>query len=176
MIDTAEIIYEKPYSGEFTEVSFGSDRENTLWVKFSDRDGIEEWIGKFGCGPKQVMRVAPAHSPDTFFINAGGFAYLLNATHRRLLNHYFDPFIEDIVFDPETGHFIAAATDIRIIQNGEPIWTSHRIALDGISDLKIAGRTLTGLAIVGYDEETESFVLNLKTRKFIKASIRFAGW
>jgi len=176
MIDTAEIIYEKPYSGEFTEVPFGSDRENTLWVKFSDRDGIEEWIGKFGCGPKQVMRVIPAHPPDTFFINAGGFAYLLDATHRRLLNHYFDPFSDDIVYDPETGHFIAAATDIRIIENGEPIWTSRRIALDGISELKINGRILSGLAIVGYDEETEPFALDLDTREFIKASDLFARW
>lgn len=41
--DTSEIVHEKPPSGVFAEVLFGSVRGNTLWVKFSDRHGLGEW-------------------------------------------------------------------------------------------------------------------------------------
>lgn len=169
LITTAEVIYEKPVSGAFTEIPFGSDRDNTLWVKFSDHDGIVEWIGKFGCGLRTMMRVTPARAPGSFFINAGGFAYVVNATRRQLLNHHCDPFTEDIVYDATTDHFIAADVHLRIIEAGREIWTSPRIALDGIYDLSIDGRLLTGRVVVGYEGETALFALDLDAREFLKA-------
>lgn len=175
-MEMAEIIYEKPFSGEFTEVSFGSDKGNTLWVKFSDRDGIQEWIGKFGCGITQVMRVTKAVEPDIFIIIAGGFAYVLNATTHRLLNYYCDTSIEDIVYDAPTNQFIAADTHLRIIENGHEVWTSRRIALDGVSGMSIQDRILTGNAVTGDEGESELFTFDLDTRELIKASTIFSDY
>ena len=164
-MESAEIIYDKPYSGEFPEIPFGSDKGNTLWVKFSDAYGLQEWIGKFGWGTSQVMRVQKMAEPDRFFINAGGFAYLLDATARTLLNHYFEARTEDIVYDAKTGHFIAAQYDLRIISNGEVIWKSPSIALDGISGLAIHDRTLIGTGYDGYEGKVIPFTLDLDTRE-----------
>jgi hypothetical protein len=70
--ELAEVIYEKPLSGAFEEVLFGSDRGNTLWVKFSDKNGINEWIGKFGVGGWGAGRIIKVTEPDRFLISAGG--------------------------------------------------------------------------------------------------------
>ncbi len=168
-LDQAEMIFEKPASSEFTEISFGSDQGNTLWIRFSDRYGITEWIGKFGCGFRTVMRVTKAAEPDHFMIVAGGFAYLVEATKRVLLNHHCDDFVEDIVYDSCTGRFIAADTHLRMIEAGREVWKSRRIALDGICDLQIKDRLLTGQAVTGYQGETEPFVFDLDTNEFVKS-------
>ena len=172
--DTAEIVYEKPASGDFTEISFGSDRGNTLWIRFADRDGLHEWIGKFGCGySSSLMRVSPAGQPDHFIIVAGGFAYVVDATRRQLLNHCARERIRDITYDPETRHFIAADTHLRIIEDGREIWTSPRLALDRIENLRLQGRILTGqsAAIPGY-EKSKPFALDLNTRELLPTSRR----
>lgn len=118
-MENAEIIYEKPPSGALDEVSFGSDRGNTLWVCFSDRDGASEWIGKFGCGVSTAMRVTKAFHPDGFMIVAGGAAYLVDATRRQLLNQHHDAFVGDVAFDPQKNQFIAADVRLRIIHEDE---------------------------------------------------------
>lgn len=89
--ELAEIVYEKPLSGVYDEVPFGASASNTLWVKFSDRDGIDEWIGIFGTGTSCSARVDKAIEPDKFLISAGGFGYLVDATKRQLLNHHAEP-------------------------------------------------------------------------------------
>jgi len=175
-VETAEIIYEKPASGEFTELLFGSDRGNTLWVRFADRDGVQEWVGKFGCGIRTVMRVTKTAAPGVYIIVAGGFAYVLDATTRQLLNHYCDSSAEDIVYDTVTNQFIAADTHLQIIENGREIWRSRRIALDGVYGMSIEGRILAGNAVTGYEGEAEPFAMNLDTREFIKASTIFSDY
>lgn len=156
---TAETVYEKPASGEFTELLFGSDHGNTLWIRFADEDGLNEWIGKFGCGyASTIMRVTPAGPPDHFMVVAGGFAYLIDATRRQLLNHYTRERTQDVIFDCQTRRFIVADTHLRIIEDGREIWTSPRIALDRIEHLRLQGRILTGQssAIPGYEERSLS--------------------
>ena len=99
LCELAEIVYEKPLSGAFNEISFGSDRGNTLWVKFSDRDGINEWIGKFGDGGRGVRRVTKIEEPDKFLVCSGGFANLVNATNRLLINQFCNALVVDVVYD-----------------------------------------------------------------------------
>ena len=166
--DTAEIVYEKPASGDFTEILFGSDRGNTLWIRFADQDGLHEWIGKFGCGFRAPMRIIKAIEPDKFTIIAGGFAYFVDATQRKLLNHYCDDTYHiDIAYDPLNNRFIVGDVHLKIIENGAEIWRSPRIALDGICGLTLHDRILTGQAMHGYEEESEPFALDLDTREFL---------
>jgi hypothetical protein len=66
--ELASIVHGKPLSGSYEEKLFGSDAENTLWVKFSDRDGIFEWIGKFETGRSISARVEKVVEPDRFLI------------------------------------------------------------------------------------------------------------
>jgi hypothetical protein len=165
-VDTAEIIHEKPPSGEYTEVLFGSDKGNTLWVKFADRDGAYPWIGKFGTGQTTVMRVTQAVEPDRFFVVAGGFGYLVDATRRQLLNHHFPPYLAELAYDPVRDEFIAADVGLRIVSQGLQRWASRRISVDWITDLGVRGRSLWGIAVVGYDNQKEAFEFDLDRREF----------
>lgn len=166
-IEIAEIVYEKPPSGLFSEVLFGSDGGNTLWVKFSDRDGIYEWIGKFGCGHSTSMRVHKVIEPDYFVVVAGGYAYLVDATKRQLLNQYCAPNLHDIAYDPKFNRFIVADVRLRIIENGVEVWASRRISLDGIHSMSIQNRTLSGTTVVGYEGEEDCFAFDIDSREFI---------
>jgi len=174
-IENAEIIYQKPPSGAFEEVLFGSDRGNTLWVRFSDRDGASEWIGKFGCGVSTAMRVTKAVDPDRFMVVAGGAAYLVDATRRQLLNQHIDAFVQDIAYDSEKNHFIAADVRLRIIEDGREVWSSRRVSIDGIHGLTIAGRVLSGVAVVGYEGEEGPFSFDLNSREFLSGP-DFSDW
>ena len=167
-IDAAEIIDVKPLSGEFDEILFGSDKENTLWVKFADRDGAYPWVGKFGTGPTTVMRVTKAVEPDRFFVNAGGFGYLVDATNRTLLNHHFPPYVSDLAYDPVRDEFIAADVVLRIVNQGLQLWVSRRISVDWIKDLAVRGRSLWGMAEVGHAGEKEAFEFDLDRREFLQ--------
>ena len=176
-ITNAVIIYEKPPSGAFEEMLFGSDRENTLWVRFSDEDGAVEWIGKFACAldSSTVMRVTKVVEPDRFMITAGGAAYLVDATRRILLNQCCEPFVQDIAYDAEKNHFITGSVRLNIIEEGRTIWSSKRISLDGIYDMIVEGRILSGMAVVDYEAGLEPFAFNLDSREFIY-SPDFSRW
>lgn len=174
-VERAEIIHEKPPSGEYKEVLFGSDAGNTLWIKFADRNGIEEWVGKFGVGASTSMRVTRVIGPDRFLVVAGGFAYLINATTRTLLNHYFAPYVLDIAYDPLRDEFIAGDVYLRVIRNDEQIWRSERIALDGINNMTIDGRILHGVAVTGFRGEEEAFEFDLDQRIF-RITPHFRPW
>ena len=165
-IANATIVHEKPPSGRYEEHLFGSDTGNTLWILFSDDYGLEEWIGKFGCGYSAAMRVTKALQPDKFMVVAGGFAYLIDATKKTLLNQYAEPFVSDIAYDPQNNHFIAADVRLRIIENSKQIWYSKRVSIDEIYGLKVEGRLLSGISISGYEGEEEPFSFDLDSREF----------
>ena len=180
LCELAEIVYEKPLPGVFEEVSFGSDKGNTLWVKFSDKNGINEWIGKFGDGNRSgSRRVTKIEKPDKFFVCAGGFAYLVDATHRSLVNQFCNDRADEVVYDSKTGNFIVSdGIRLRIVEAGQEIWASKRIALDGIRDLRIEGRIVSGLAYTGYigsKSEEEKFILDLDARD-VKCAVDFSSW
>lgn len=174
-LENAEIVHEKPPSGAFDEVVFGSDRANTLWVRFSDRYGGSEWIGKFGCGVSTTMRVTKAVAPDRFLIVAGGAAYVVDATRRQLLNQHIGDFGEDIVYDSHRNHFIAGDVRLRIIEDGREIWSSKRISIEYLHSLSVEGRVLSGTSIVGYEDEEERFSFNLDSREFLSGP-DFSCW
>jgi hypothetical protein len=179
--ELASIVHQKPLSGVYEEKLFGSDSGNTLWVKFSDRDEIFEWIGKFGTGGSASARVDKAIEPDKFLISAGGFGYLIDATNRTLLNHHFEPFTQDVAYDAKTNRFIIADyVRLRLVESGKVVFSSKRIALDGIRDLKIEGRLVKGLAMTDYvganhRESESSFTFNLDTLE-VNCPVDFSSW
>lgn len=174
-LEAAEIVYEKPAAGSFEEVSFGSERGNTLWVRFHDREGANEWIGKFGCGYSPTMRVTKVVAPDRFLVLAGGAAYLVDATHRTLLNHHFAAYAEDIAFDPKKNQFIAGDVRLRIIESGREIWASRRISIEGIFNMTVVDRVLSGIAVGSTEGEEEPFAFNLDNREFLRGP-DFSSW
>lgn len=121
------------------------------------------------------MRVTKVIEPDRFFVFAGGFAYLVDATRRKLQNQYQGVFLEDVAYDPVTGHFIAGDTHLRIIEDGREIWASDRISVDGMYDMIVRDRVLTGMRRVDYDEGAPfSFDLDSREFHFGKAGPRTA--
>jgi hypothetical protein len=166
--ELAEQVFEKPLSGAFEEILFGSDAGNTLWVKFSDKNGINEWIGKFGVGGSGAGRVIKVAEPDRFLVSAGGFAYLVDATNRKLVNQYCDHNTRDIIYDHKRKLLIVADyTELHWIEFENKILFSRKIAVDGIRDLKIEGNVLTGLAILDYGGKEKRFRFDLDTLKIL---------
>jgi hypothetical protein len=164
----AEIVFEKPLSGEFEEVLFGSDRGNTLWIKFSDLGGLNEWIGKFGVGGLGAGRVTKVEEPDRFLISAGGFAYLVDATDRKLISQFCDQDACDIAYDFKRKMLIVADyTKLSWIEFGQQVSFSRKISVDGIYDLKVEGNILTGLAIADYGGDEKRFKFDLDTLKIL---------
>ena len=158
----AEVIYEKPMSGAFEEASFGSDKGNTLWVKFSDKDGINEWIGKFGDEGQGARRVIKAGEPDRFVILAGRFAYLIDATSRKLAGQYREKNACDITYDCQKNLLITADyTCLHWVNFEGKIFATKKISVDGIHDLKIDDRVLSGLAYRNYDGGKQKFRFDL---------------
>lgn len=167
-LEAAEIVYEKPLSGEFDEVLFGSDSGNTLWVRFSDKHGIIEWIGKFGCGCYSAASVTKAIVPDKFLVCAGGFAYLVNATTRELVSRYCEPSVQDAVYDSQRNVLVVANyNQLQLIEAGKKAWASERIGVDVMRSLKIEGRILSGLAVVNYEDEESIFKFDLDELKIL---------
>jgi hypothetical protein len=166
----AEIIYEKPLSGDFEELSFGSDQGNTLWVKFSDKDGINEWVGKFGDGCRGSRRIVKILEPDRFFISAGSFAYIIDATARKLVWQYSKENVLDIIYDVQKNLLITADyTKLHWIDQENKVLAVKDVAVDGIRELKIEGRILSGLAYRNYgDEKEQRFWLDLDEIKILR--------
>ena len=166
--ELAEIVFEKPLAGAFEEISFGSDKGNTLWVKFSSKNGINEWIGKFGVGGRGPERVIKVADPDRFFISAEGFAYLVDATERKILNQYANQNACDIIYDHKRQSMIVADyTQLHWIEFDGKILFSKRIAVDGIRDLKIEGNILSGLAFSNYGGVEKIFRFDLDALKIL---------
>src|SRR5271155_4112150 len=127
--ELAEIVYEKPFSGDFVEVPFGSGLGNTLWVKFSDLNGLNEWIGKFEDGNHSGRRVAKIAEPDKFFVSAGGFAYFVDATHRKLLPSYQKNNVLDIVYDsPKDLLIVGSHNSLNWIDADDKVIASKKIS------------------------------------------------
>jgi hypothetical protein len=166
--EIAEIIEERPLSGEFEEVLFGSDKGDTLWVKFSDKNGINEWVGKFGvrgCGTARVIRI---DEPDLFIVALRSHAYLVNATHRKLIHEYQNDNALDITYDAKRKTLIVADhTDLHWVQFGGRTLFSRKISVDGIRELMIEGNILSGLGYANYDGEEKRFTFDLDQLKII---------
>jgi hypothetical protein len=174
--ELASIVHKKPLSGVYVEKLFGSAAGNTLWVKFSDMDGIDEWIGKFGTGGSASARVDKVIEPDKFLISTGGFGYLVDATKRELLNHHFEAFTQDVAYDSKTNRFIVAdCVRLRLIEAGKVVFSSKRIAIDGIRDLKIQDRLIRGLAVTGFEGEESEFTFDIDKLE-IKCLVDLSAW
>ena len=166
--ELAEIVFEKPLAGSFEELSFGSDKGNTLWVKFFDKNCINEWIGKFGDESRGSRRVIKIEEPDKFLVCAGSNAYLVDATKRKLVNQYHNDVANDIIYDHKRKSLIVADyTKLHWIEFGNIILFSREIAVDGIRDLKIEDNILSGLAVSNYGGEEKRFRFDLDTLKIL---------
>ena len=162
----AELVFEKPLSGEFEEVLFGSGLGNTLWVRFSDKHEIGQWIGKFDCGAHGGNKVAKCAEPDKFFVCAGGWFYFVDATSRKLLEEpCHDQNFHDAVFEPASGGVLVADwSTISLIKGKTKVW-SVAIGSDGIRNLKLEDDTLRGVGEFDYNGTEREFTINVGTRK-----------
>ncbi len=133
-------------------------------------NGINEWIGKFEDGNSQgSRRVTKVAEPDRFFVSAGGIAYLVDATKRKLVRQYCKKNVLDIIYDGQKNLLITADwTCLNWIDPDDKILASKKIAVDGIRDLNVEGRILSGLAIENYGGEEKRFWFNLDKLEILR--------
>jgi hypothetical protein len=164
--ERAEIAFEKPLSGQFEEVLFGSASGNTLWIRFFDPLEVVEWIGKFDCGEFGGNKVTKIAEPDRFLVCAGGWVYIVDGTKRKLLEEPLrENWILDAVYDPVSGGILAAGwSKISLIKAGTKIWAVS-MGTYGIRNLEWQGKVLKGLGEFDYDGSEREFILDLETKK-----------
>jgi hypothetical protein len=164
--ERAEIVFEKPLSGQFEEILFGSASGNTLWIRFFDPLELVEWIGKFDCGGFGGNKVTKTAEPDKFFVCAGGWVYFVDGTKRKLLGEPLrEDCILDAIYDPVSGGVLAADwSTVSLIKAGTEMW-SVGMGTDGIRNLALQGKVLKGLGEFDYDGSEREFSLDLETKK-----------
>ena len=93
----------------------------------------------------------------------------------------FQQFAQDVAYDPQSNRFVIADyVRLRLVESGKVVWTSKRIALDGIRDLKIEGRKIRGLAVTDYEgddhrEKESSFTFDMDTLE-VNCPVDFSSW
>jgi hypothetical protein len=170
--DTADILWSQPPSGEYPELSFGPTSGNTLWVLFSESMGPGAWVGKFGCGPRTVMRLSKGEDPALFFVLSGGFPYLVDAHTQRLREGPALPdgcMVNDMLYDRGFCQWIVADYRLIGVTGGSIAWQSERFSTDSIDGLRVDGAILSGYGYRDYDGLRRRFTFDL-------SDCRFLGW
>ena len=119
-------------SGDYEEVKFEASG-NCNWVLFQPGDS-EDWVGVFGRGELGRDAVAISQTGRTICVLAGGSAYLVDASERRLLHKSAHEQLQSVVSVPGQELFIAADF-IRLYayDRSGVKWPSARVSLDGIN-------------------------------------------
>ncbi|MFA5618809.1 MAG: hypothetical protein WDA08_00735 [Weeksellaceae bacterium] len=104
----AEILFETPQSGQFEEIHFGENFNESLWIKFIVSESVWE-----GCFSKQNTNCIDKVLIDNDSLNAlvvtGGNGYLINAKNRNLIFQTDEyPLIESAIQSYNPNFFFAS--------------------------------------------------------------------
>jgi hypothetical protein len=104
----AEILHSSPFSGEYTELHFGTNFNAALWVKFTGHN-YQEWVGCFSKSFDSGLSTVLANEiSSTAFIVAGGQGYLVHLNTQKLIVQLEDqPLIESAIQTTNPNYFIA---------------------------------------------------------------------
>lgn len=136
----ATILSVAPPSGEYEEIALTKDGSG-VWVKFEDEDGAEFCV-VFGGGTNDATKVEMLGARA--FILAHGKGYVFDAEAKQLILETGAKHYKDCISNRETGQFIACTvTEIDVFAD-RLLWSSPRVALDGIALLAAENSIISG--------------------------------
>jgi hypothetical protein len=175
MFMDAEILNSPPVSGEYEEHSFAVSG-NTLWVKFLD-EAYLEWVGVFEQSEwKKFNIVMRVPNENLFLVVAGGQGYFVNPNSRKIVAKTEWDDIENIIYNEETGYFVATdGLRLALFKGSNLYWSGERVSADGIYFKKQKGPVIEGIL---NDLTTEGckFEFNAKTQEFKSDWIFSENW
>ena len=144
-----EILTNIPESGSIDEVRFDAFGDCT-WVKFVDADCIE-WVGVFGQGWGGGVD-ACQNSSGAAFVLSGGQGYVVDINSRKLISKTECDYLKKVISCDEENIFVAATdTDLRVYSDAELIFSTERIASDGVNLSTFNNGVLAG-EVWGFDK------------------------
>lgn len=130
------------------------------------RDNGSNWVANFKPGWTNFNQVYEIENQTNLIVIAGGTLYLMNPENEKPLDVFGVGF--ERAFKSDRNQIILQnQTDLTIIEKNGEYWTTERISYDGIKELKIKEKIVSGLTYfpTSDDDLWLEFTLNLENRK-----------
>ena len=141
-------------------------------VKFV-KENNSEWVANFKPGWTQLNEVFEFDNTTNLLVIAGGICYVMNPNETKPIS-VFGAGFETVIKTPDGRLILQGMVDITVVEKNGDHWHTERISWDGLKDLKIEGKMLTGLSYdpMNRHEEWVKFALDIETKKVIGGSYR----
>jgi hypothetical protein len=150
-----------PWPVQFSQTGQGTHREGFV-VEFSPV-GKQTWVGNFQPGMTSYNSVLPNLDGKSFIVIAGGQAYVVDPSERRLLGT-FGGDVHAVLADPDLSVFVISnGVWLEAWERTGMRWRTRRISWDGISKLRIENETVKGEAWSPIDDRDYPFAVDLQT-------------
>lgn len=150
-----------PWPVQFSETGQGTHREGFVLEFYPERK--PSWVGNFQPGVTTYNAVLPNSDGKSFIVIAGGQAYVVDPSERRLLGT-FGGDLNAVLPDPDLGVFVISnGIWLEAWEHTGRRWQTRRISWDGMCNLRIEGDTVKGEAWSPIDDRYYPFAVNLRT-------------
>lgn len=141
-------------------------------VRFFKSDNTD-WVANFKPGWTRCNAIFEFPDSDKIIVVAGGQCYIMNPDFEKPLG-VFAVTIDNVIQTDDGTIIMTDGFHVRMVGSAGELWCSPRISWDGIKDLKLNNKLLTGLA---YDPRRDQddwtpFTVDIATRKIIGGSFR----
>lgn len=133
----------------------------------------ESWVANFNVGDTTFNAVFDFPQTDLCIVIAGGNGYVMKPNQTKPIST-FGGAIKSAILTNQQEVIGADDTDLTIIDSNGQLWISERISWDGIKDLRIDRRVITGSSYDPMEDNNEwiDFTLNLDTKQLTGGSYR----
>ena len=134
-------------------------------VRFFKNDN-SNWVANFKPGWTGYNEIIEIENHSNLIVIAGGTFYLMNPENEKPFE-VFGVGFERSIKNNSGDIILQDNTNLTIIGKDGKYWTTERISYDGIKELKINGKIVTGLSYTPTSgkELWEEFKLDIETRE-----------
>lgn len=139
-------------------------------VRFIRSDNTD-WVANFKPGWTHCNAIFDFPGSENVIVVAGGQCYVMNPDFEKPLE-VFAVTIDNAIQIDDSRIILTDGLHVRLIESGGNLWCSPRISFDGIKDLKLNDKFLTGLAYNPMHNQHDwmPFTFDIQTRRLIKGS------
>ncbi|MDG4715063.1 hypothetical protein [Winogradskyella marincola] len=141
-------------------------------IRFYKSDG-EDWVANFQTGWTEFNYVHEFETNPNILVVAGGTCYLMNPNKKEPIN-VFGVGFQNYLKTESNQIVLQDLTDLTVVEPNADYWRTERISWDGIKDLKLNGKFVTGLSYdpMNSKEEWVEFIVDLENREVKGGSYR----
>ena len=165
---TANFLKDPPLSGEVRQANFEGPAARTAewrWVEFKSAHE-ESWVGSFRAGRLPTFNSLACPDGRYVFVLAGGVWYCVDAQTRELLGCSSTCDSVALLPIPGGSHVaVADMTSVAILEFGRVLWSTPRLAWDGVRLVSASPTEIVGVAETGHGpHDDREFRIDLRAR------------